>query len=392
MHQVCKTTSQTLAYTNMVFTCKDAGYVIVNGSYVFKAQIDPLLPEGYLGTNSLQRRYAGLIEGTRCEVVPFMPFSSELDTLVFELKPLQKHSGKVDFAALSADILKTYQGFPFSEGQIYAIDHLGTKFTLTVSSITLEDFVLSPSQSSHVEPIKKFGILKPQTEIRIVGLVETHQRYGIIRLKEERWEEMFKTLDHIKSLKVEKISVVLVGPRGSGKSSLSIYLSSGFPFVKLITADNMLEMSENQKINHMKKMFDEAMKIRLSVIILDDIERIVELSNLLLQALLVLIQRKPPVGNRLMIIGTTAIEYMELLNAFDIEVNIPLVSYQSLQVIAKELGLDSENFEDLKSYLFPIGVLIPILKADGARALKLIKPKEKDAGSTLQSINSPTFH
>lgn len=62
------------------------------------------------------------------------------------------------------------------------------------------------------------------------------------------------------------------------------------------------------------KVFDDAYKSNLSLIILDDIERLIEFihigsrfSNLLLQTLLILIKKKPPNHERkLMIIGTTA--------------------------------------------------------------------------------------
>ena len=68
------------------------------------------------------------------------------------------------------------------------------------------------------------------------------------------------------------------------------------------------------KINQIVKIFDDAYKSEMSLIILDDIERLIEFihigprfSNALLQALMVLIKKKPPKAQRkLMIVGTTS--------------------------------------------------------------------------------------
>jgi vesicle-fusing ATPase len=63
----------------------------------------------------------------------------------------------------------------------------------------------------------------------------------------------------------------------------------------------------------MVKIFEDAYKSSLSLIILDDIERLIEyidigprFSNAVLQALLVLIKKQPPMDRKLMIIGTTS--------------------------------------------------------------------------------------
>ena len=78
------------------------------------------------------------------------------------------------------------------------------------------------------------------------------------------------------------------------------------------------------------KIFDDAYKSDLSLIILDDIERLIEFihigsrfSNILLQALLILIKKKPPNPERkLMIIGTTSqrmvLEELEIVSCFNV--------------------------------------------------------------------------
>jgi vesicle-fusing ATPase len=93
-------------------------------------------------------------------------------------------------------------------------------------------------------------------------------------------------------------------------------LESSFPFVKLISPENFVGYSEAGKVSQIVKIFEDAYKSPLSLIILDDIERLIEFihigprfSNAILQTLLVLIKKKPPNTDRkLMIIGTTSMK------------------------------------------------------------------------------------
>lgn len=83
-------------------------------------------------------------------------------------------------------------------------------------------------------------------------------------------------------------------------------------------------------------MFNDAYKSPLSLIVLDDIERIIEyvavgprFSNAVLQTLLVLTKALPPPGHRLMIIGTTAVgemlNAMEVTSAFQLNLDMPML-------------------------------------------------------------------
>ena len=60
-------------------------------------------------------------------------------------------------------------------------------------------------------------------------------------------------------------------------------------------------------------MFEDAYKSPLSVILLDELERVLEyaavgphFSNVILQTLLVLLKRQPPAGRRLLVVATTS--------------------------------------------------------------------------------------
>lgn len=134
-------------------------------------------------------------------------------------------------------------------------------------------------------------------------------------------QDLFKTCqDFIKSVKNSQstslLTVLIEGVNGSGKTALAAKLAmeSDFLYVKMISPEQFVGKADFVKVAEIVKVFDDAYKSNLSLIILDDIERLIEFihvgsrfSNLLLQTLLILIKKKPPNPERkLMIIGTTA--------------------------------------------------------------------------------------
>jgi len=136
------------------------------------------------------------------------------------------------------------------------------------------------------------------------------------------------------------LSVLLEGPNGSGKTSLAAQLAfdSGFPFVKVISPEQFVGYSELKKCNDITKIFEDAYKSPLSLIILDSIERLLEyvavgprFSQAVLQTLLVLVNRIPPHANRkLLIIGTSSraalLESLEITQAFNVVQPIPALT------------------------------------------------------------------
>ncbi|KAJ3608438.1 hypothetical protein NHX12_025485 [Muraenolepis orangiensis] len=172
-------------------------------------------------------------------------------------------------------------------------------------------------------------------------------------------------------------------PPNSGKTALAAKISedSQFPFIKICSPDKMIGHSEIAKCQAIKKIFEDAYKSQLSCVVVDDIERLLDFvpigprfSNLVLQALLVLLkkpppkrwaqrgarvgggrgdteekgpceragswQRRPP-GRKLLIIGTTSrkdvLQEMEMLDAFSTTIHIPNISRGEQLVEALEL-------------------------------------------------------
>ncbi|AOW06123.1 P-loop containing nucleoside triphosphate hydrolase protein [Yarrowia lipolytica] len=150
-------------------------------------------------------------------------------------------------------------------------------------------------------------------------------------------------------------SLLLHGPAGSGKTALaaSIAMQSNFPFVRLISPEGYVGMSEASKITAIQNCFLDAYKSPLSVIVIDSIEIILEwvqigprFSNSLLQAVKTLCRKTPPKGCRLLILVTTherhVLEQMDLISAFDSEIGVPYL--QSLKELNKVL--DAMQFLD----------------------------------------------
>lgn len=155
------------------------------------------------------------------------------------------------------------------------------------------------------------------------------------------------------SARTPLVTVLLHGPPGSGKTALaaSIAQASQYPFIKLVSPESMVGMSEASKIAAIHKVFADSYKSPLSVIVVDNIERLLEwvpigprFSNGVLQTLMVLLARRPPKGRRLLILATTGIRSVitdtQMSEIFDSQIRVPPVgSLPSIETILKEVEL-----------------------------------------------------
>ncbi|RKF60415.1 Vesicular-fusion protein sec18 [Golovinomyces cichoracearum] len=156
------------------------------------------------------------------------------------------------------------------------------------------------------------------------------------------------------------LSILLHGPPGSGKTALAAKIAkdSGFPFIKLVSAENMVGFNEMSKIQYLNKVFTDAYKSPHNIVILDNIERIIEwvpigprFLNPVLQALMVLLTKQPPAPRRILIIGTTSqrsvMRQLDLQQIFNRELAVPNVNthaelasvLQEVQVFENEVDL-----------------------------------------------------
>ena len=86
----------------------------------------------------------------------------------------------------------------------------------------------------------------------------------------------------------------------------------------------------------------------LSIIILDDIERLLEyvsigprFSNTVLQTLLVLLKKQPPKGRKLLVLGTTScidvMEAMEVSSTFNVVLHVPKLKEAEITTVLTAL-------------------------------------------------------
>jgi len=135
------------------------------------------------------------------------------------------------------------------------------------------------------------------------------------------------------------VTVLLEGSSGSGKTALAakIATESGYPYVKLISPESFVGYTESGKCSRISKIFDDAYKSPLSVIVVDDLERLLDyvrigprFSNIVLQTLLVYLKKIPPHGRKLLILSTTGnkqlLEEMELSECFNAVMSVPQIS------------------------------------------------------------------
>ena len=134
-------------------------------------------------------------------------------------------------------------------------------------------------------------------------------------------------------------SLLLYGLEGSGKTTIASSLAKKFkiPYTKLISGEDLIGLSEFGKIKFIQNIFNNAYKSPLSLIIVDDIERLLEyvhvgsrFSNNMLQCLITYLKKVPEkIGHKLIVIGTTSkkevAKELGLWDLFNLKVTVPLL-------------------------------------------------------------------
>jgi len=162
-----------------------------------------------------------------------------------------------------------------------------------------------------------------------------------------------KIVNFKKNTSLTTYRMLFFGNAGCGKTTISSYFANkvNYPYVKIISPTSLVGYGEMQKINIIKKIFSDAYKSEESIIIIDDIERLIEFSeyggrytNSILQTLLVLINENTKKGSKLLIITTckniNIMENLEVKDQFDCNIEIENVSLESAQIISQYYGIN----------------------------------------------------
>jgi len=150
-------------------------------------------------------------------------------------------------------------------------------------------------------------------------------------------------------------SVGICGPSGSGKTSIAaqLALESEFPYVKIISPTQFVGIPESIKMREISKVFEDSYKSPLSLIVVDNIDRLIEyvpvgprFSANILQTLLVLCNNPPShPDRRLMVIATTSnmrmIEELGFHEVFMNEIEVaPLDQKEQVEKILELLQVE----------------------------------------------------
>jgi len=213
-------------------------------------------------------------------------------------------------------------------------------------------------------------------------------RNGIVAY-DDTFESIMGTMGRIveqvrSSAKTPLLSVLLKGNPSTGKTAIAakVAVESGFPFVRMISADEMIGHSDMSKCQTIHRAFLDSYKSPLSLIFIDDIERIIDyvpigprFSNTVLQTLLILLKKVPPdEGRRLLVIGTTSCPQLlgdlGLTQAFGISQEIPALEIpeEVSEVLHVAAGMSKkEALEIGRAIGHPIGIKQLLMVVEMAR-------------------------
>ena len=204
---------------------------------------------------------------------------------------------------------------------------------------------------AEIQPM--FGVNSNELENCIqFGMINYGENYEILSSKISSLFEQIKNSQNISLL-----SVLLEGEAGCGKTALASYLAlhSGFPYVRIISPESLVKYMENGKYSSIYNTFEDGYKSPYSIIILDNIEKLIEyirigprFSHLLLQTLTVYIKKLPPKkGKKMLIIGTTSMssqmEDLGLVECFDKRIQIPNLTKNEILNVLKNYKCQAEE-------------------------------------------------
>lgn len=257
----------------------------------------------------------------------------ESDVNVLELAHLTKNFSGAEIAGL----VKSASSFAFNR-HVKVGTVAGISDDIENMKVNRDDFMKALEE---VKPA--FGFSEEELDTAMSAGILHFSPYIENILKDGRLFVDFVRTSETNSL----LSVLLHGPPGSGKTALAARIAkdSGFPFIKLVSAENMVGFSEMSKIQYLNKVFTDAYKSPQNIVVVDNIERIIEwvpigprFSNPVLQALMVLLTKQPPSvshysqlhlyheANR--VTGSSTSHYWYNIAAFDAATARPVSNFQ----------------------------------------------------------------
>jgi vesicle-fusing ATPase len=193
------------------------------------------------------------------------------------------------------------------------------------------------------------------------------------------WNKVSRLLNQVKMSKNTNImSVLLEGDSYTGKTAIAtkIAATSGFPYIRMITPDMFIGKSSSEICNKIRTIFTESYKSKYSIIIMDDIERIIGYTRVgprfdvnILQTLMIMIKKPPTNECSLFIIATTSVsnslEEVGLVQVFNVTQHISqLQPGDEIRLVLEHVSENSGDYsitkkeiENIaKTIIEPIGI------------------------------------
>ncbi|KAJ6728583.1 VESICULAR-FUSION PROTEIN NSF [Salix koriyanagi] len=232
--------------------------------------------------------------------------------------------------------------------------------TKNYSGAELEGVVKSAVSFALNRQLSLDDLTKPVDEETSTDDLERCRLNGMVDCGDRHKHIYQRAMLLVEQVKVSKgspmVTCLLEGPSGSGKTALAatVGIDSDFPYVKIISAETMIGLQESTKCARIVKVFEDAYKSPLSIIILDDIERLLEyvaigprFSNIISQTLLVLLKRLPPKGKRLLVLGTTSevsfLDSVGICDAFSVTYLLPTLKTEDAKKVLEQLNVFAED-------------------------------------------------
>lgn len=241
-------------------------------------------------------------------------------------------------------------------------DNLGKELNVENLKVGMNDFL---NALKDIKP--QFGVDEEDiTRYFRAGIIDYGEDYAHL------YNTIHMLLNQVKtSDQTPLLSLLLEGPSGSGKTALAakIALESGYSYIKIISPENYVGYTESGKLSAIAKIFDDAYKSPLSLIVLDNIERIIDyvnsgprFSNSILQAILILTKKIPPKADRrIFIIGTSAmanfLEDLDLIRSFNVVLKVNKLSKpEQIEKVLRKYKVPKEEVRMVKKQTWDVSI------------------------------------
>jgi vesicle-fusing ATPase len=217
----------------------------------------------------------------------------------------------------------------YAINEIVDIKNLGKKIEIDNISVTMEHF-----RQAVEKYVPKFGTSTDNIDYYLQNGIQDYSE-DFVEIK----ESLTQFIDKFKFNKSKMLSSIgIYGLTGSGKTAFSVWLGkySTFPYIKIISNNDIAGYSESNKNAYIKDIFEQSYLSENSVIVLDSIDTLIEFHrdeitgtlrfmNSVYSLLRTYIRKIPTKRNHklLVIINTEEMSGIEFNKYLDINIEMP---------------------------------------------------------------------